>query len=141
MNIHKQKTVIKKRRKNHLKKLLGTILIITIFGSVFGLVWWDISHKLPHIEVEHYDKYDEAHCTYEHQHPQQSGHVCDNGHNYTSDRGIISHEMVHYLIHILVCLFFCVVVHQPAHKFWNWVKSLLGITNMKDPDCKACCKH
>ena len=35
-------------------------------------------------------------------------------------------ELVHYAAHILVCITFCTFLHGPAHRFFEWIKSLLG---------------
>ena len=35
-------------------------------------------------------------------------------------------ELVHYVVHILVCIMFCTLLHNPAHKFIQWMKKLLG---------------
>ena len=43
-------------------------------------------------------------------------------------------EIVHYVVHIFVCIMFCTLLHNPAHKFIEWVKGLLGF-KPKDPDC------
>ena len=41
-----------------------------------------------------------------------------------SDQGAM--ELVHYIAHIFICVMFCTLFHNPAHKFYNWMKGLLG---------------
>ena len=36
-------------------------------------------------------------------------------------------EIVHYAVHIVVCIMFCTLLHNPAHKLIEWVKKLLGL--------------
>ena len=36
-------------------------------------------------------------------------------------------EIVHYIVHIFVCIMFCTLLHDPAHKLVEWVRKLLGI--------------
>jgi NADH:ubiquinone oxidoreductase subunit 6 (subunit J) len=50
-----------------------------------------------------------------------------------SEHGVT--EIVHYLAHIMVCVTFCTLFHNPVHKFFQWMKSLLGF---KSDDC---CRH
>ena len=66
-----------------MKRLLGILLIIAIFGCLGYFVYIDISE-----------------------------------HGAT--------ELVHYFVHILVCIMFCTLLHNPAHRIIEWVKSLLG---------------
>ena len=35
-------------------------------------------------------------------------------------------EAIHYVVHILVCITFCTLLHNPAHRFIEWMKCLLG---------------
>ena len=37
----------------------------------------------------------------------------------------VVHELIHYIIHIIVCLCFCTLFHEPAHRFVDWLKSLI----------------
>ena len=41
-----------------------------------------------------------------------------------SEHGVA--ELLHYVVHILVCVMFCSLLHNPVHRFIAWVKSLLG---------------
>jgi|GEM_PF-3871508 len=41
-------------------------------------------------------------------------------------------ELTHYIAHILVCVAFCTIFHNPAHKFFQWIMSLIGF---KHNDC------
>ena len=43
-------------------------------------------------------------------------------------------ELIHYITHILVCVMFCTLFHNPAHRFMQWIKSLLGF-KPDDHDC------
>ena len=43
-------------------------------------------------------------------------------------------EIIHYVVHILVCVAFCTLFHNPAHKFFQWIKRLLGF-EADDGDC------
>jgi len=35
-------------------------------------------------------------------------------------------EIIHYVVHIIVCITFCTLLHNPAHRFIEWIKGLLG---------------
>jgi len=36
-------------------------------------------------------------------------------------------ELLHYFVHILVCITFCTMLHNPAHRYIKWIKKLLGL--------------
>ena len=43
-------------------------------------------------------------------------------------------ELTHYIVHILVCITFCTLFHDPAHRFIKWLKKSLGF-KPNDHDC------
>ena len=49
-----------------------------------------------------------------------------------SEHGIT--ELTHYIVHILVCIMFCTLLHNPAHRFIKWITKLLGF-NSDDKGC------
>lgn len=101
-----------------LKRLLGILIIILFIGGLGGMIYYDFTSHLDDHEIEcEYDDHNHVHESHE-------------------THGVLD-KAIEYVIHITVCLIFCIFLHKPAHRAWKWVLSLIGIKK-KDDDC---CHH
>jgi hypothetical protein len=53
--------------------------------------------------------------------------VCHDFTAHSDSTGPFFEEVFHYSIHIVICLVFCTIFHNPAHRFAEWLKSMLGL--------------
>jgi len=111
------------------KRILGIVIVIALISALGWMVHFELTHD--------HDTHSYDHSCSNHYHTD-----CDASYlhhiTHSHSHSLLSRSF-HLVIHIIICLVGCIVLHRPAHKFYDWIKGLLGISRKKN--CHRCDYH